>query len=330
MRILTAAVIVLAPAVFGAEAVESAAIARAAEKSLALLETTGPQFFKKSGCISCHNVSLPLMAMTLARERGLRLNEQVPRQLVKSHLAFLGPHKDNLLETNCTIPGLATTATYSLISMKGEQHPRDRLTDAIVHCLAEEQRPEGFWRHGDSRPPIGTGDFVTTALSARTLLLYAPEGRRAEFTRRVARARQWLATTAPQTTDDRVFKLFGLGWTSAGAAEIQRAAKLLVELQHADGGWAQLPEMSSDAFATGTALVALHQSGGMAISDPAYQRGLQFLLKSQLEDGSWHVKTRAFGFQPYFESGFPHGPDQWISAAATSWSTMALTLAVPK
>jgi len=33
-------------------------------------------------------------------------------------------------------------------------------------------------------------------------------------------------------------------------------------------------------------------------------------------------------FQPYFESGFPHGDDQWISAAATSWAAMALALTV--
>jgi hypothetical protein len=38
------------------------------------------------------------------------------------------------------------------------------------------------------------------------------------------------------------------------------------------------------------------------------------------------VKSRSFPFQPYFESGFPYGPDQWISAAGTSWATMALTL----
>jgi hypothetical protein len=36
------------------------------------------------------------------------------------------------------------------------------------------------------------------------------------------------------------------------------------------------------------------------------------------------------GIQPYFDNGFPHGVDQWISAAATSWATMALTLALPK
>ena len=26
----------------------------------------------------------------------------------------------------------------------------------------------------------------------------------------------------------------------------------------------------------------------------------------------------------HFESGFPHGHDQWISMAATAWSAMAL------
>ena len=34
--------------------------------------------------------------------------------------------------------------------------------------------------------------------------------------------------------------------------------------------------------------------------------------------------------QPYFDAGFPHGYDQWMSAAGTSWSAMALTLALPE
>ena len=84
--------------------------------------------------------------------------------------------------------------------------------------------------------------------------------------------------------------------------------------------------MESTAYATGKALVAL-QAAGLPVSDPAYQRGVQFLLTSQLEDGSWYVRTRAAGLQPYFDNGFPHGVDQWISAAGTSWATMALTLA---
>jgi hypothetical protein len=51
---------------------------------------------------------------------------------------------------------------------------------------------------------------------------------------------------------------------------------------------------------------------------------VKFLLSTQFEDGSWHVRSRAIPFQPYFEGGFSHGHDQWISAAATNWAAMAL------
>jgi hypothetical protein len=84
--------------------------------------------------------------------------------------------------------------------------------------------------------------------------------------------------------------------------------------------------LESDAYATGQALTALYQSGVVKPASSAYTRGVVFLLDTQLPDGSWHVKSRALGFQPYFESGDPHGPDQWISAAGGAWATMALAL----
>jgi hypothetical protein len=64
----------------------------------------------------------------------------------------------------------------------------------------------------------------------------------------------------------------------------------------------------------------------MKTSDPVIDRGRRFLLRTQLEDGTWHVRRRAFPFQPTMQSGFPHGRDSWISAAATSWAVMALSL----
>jgi hypothetical protein len=81
--------------------------------------------------------------------------------------------------------------------------------------------------------------------------------------------------------------------------------------------------MQADAYATGQALYAL-QAGGLATSNPAYLAGVNYLLRTQLEDGTWYVHSRAIPFQPYFESGFPHGTDQFISAAATSWAAIAL------
>jgi squalene cyclase len=96
-------------------------------------------------------------------------------------------------------------------------------------------------------------------------------------------------------------------------------------MQHADGGWAQTPNLSSDAYATGQVLYTLHELGHPA-SDPVIKRGIAFLLRTQAEDGTWYVKSRAMKIQPYFESGFPYGPDQWISQSATAWAAMALAV----
>ena len=62
-------------------------------------------------------------------------------------------------------------------------------------------------------------------------------------------------------------------------------------------------------------------------SHHAYQRGVAYLMKTQEEDGSWFVQTRAASFNPYFESGFPHGMFQCSSFAGTAWATMALMYA---
>ena len=86
--------------------------------------------------------------------------------------------------------------------------------------------------------------------------------------------------------------------------------------------------MSSDAYETGLSLSAVAAADPRSAKTPAYRRGVDYLMRTQEADGSWHVHSRAFGFQPYFESGFPHGHDQWISMAATAWSSMALMPAV--
>ena len=113
------------------------------------------------------------------------------------------------------------------------------------------------------------------------------------------------------------------------AATLEKAAKDLLVEQREDGGWAQLPGANSDAYATGSVLTALLIAGGIAPDDAACRRGIAYLLQSQMPDGSWHVVSRSKPVQPYFESGFPHGRDQFISALATGWATAALVLASP-
>jgi squalene cyclase len=169
-----------------------------------------------------------------------------------------------------------------------------------------------------------SSDFTTTALAVFVLQQYGPKEHAEAMSRHIARAKAWLIQGRPRTTDDKAFRLFGLHWTQAGAEERKRAAEQLLAGQRADGSWAQQDNMPGDAYATGLVLVALHRAGGLAVTDPAYRRGVAYLLKTQRPDGSWFVKTHAIPSNPYFESGFPHGKSQFISYAGTCWATMAL------
>lgn len=297
-------------------------------KSLPLLQTLGTKFIEQSGCVSCHNNSLPAMAVAIARERGFTIDE-LAVQTENAKIAELWSAKREQFLQGSGAPGGNDTASYILFGLAANKLPANSMTDAVVHYLAGQQTLVGNWEITiRSRPPLEASHFNATALSLRTLQLYAPKGRSEAVKQQIAKARQWLTQTSPQTNEDRAFHLFGLHWSGADKAVKQKAVANLLAQQRSDGGWAQLATMQSDAFATGQSLVALHRAGGMPTSDPAYQRGVQFLLKTWKPDGSWYVQSRSFPFQKQFESGFPYGKDQWISAAATSWAVMALALTV--
>ena len=132
------------------------------------------------------------------------------------------------------------------------------------------------------------------------------------------------------TNEDRAMRLLGLKWAGAPKTDLKAAACDLIAQQRADGGWAQLDTLETDAYATGQALTALAESGELSISGPIYRRGVSYRLRTQIADGSWLVRTRSFALQRLKDSGFPHGRDQWISASGTSWAAMALSFALPK
>jgi hypothetical protein len=206
--------------------------------------------------------------------------------------------------------------------------PGNHYTDAVVRYIKAMQLPEGNWSTLESRrPPMNSGAHQTAALSIYSMKQYGPPAEKADTDKAIARAAAWLETAKPTTTQDRAFQVMGLSWANANASSIAVAAKALAAMQRGDGGWSQLSTMGSDAYATGEALYAL-AAGKMPVQDPVYQKGVNYLLRTQAPDGSWHVKSRSIWLQPYFDSGFPYGHDQWISAAGTSWATMALSLTV--
>jgi hypothetical protein len=295
----------------------------AALKSLALLQKSSPQFFNNGGCVACHHQMLTGLAISFARQKGVPIDENLWAGVVKAMVAVRNPDRELALQRSSR-GGVPMTDSLLLVSLGAVKHPPDSLTDALVYNVAGWQSPDGAWYTRENRPPLEYSAFSETAYALRALQLYAPPGWKKDFDARIERARQWLLSARANTTEERVMQLLGLGWADADPARLRPLAKELLAHQRPDGGWAQLPALESDAYATGQALTALHHAAGLPVSDPAYQRGLRFLLQKQQADGSWLVRSRSVKFQPYFESGFPHGDDQWISAAGTAWAAIAL------
>jgi ankyrin repeat protein len=308
----------------------AASIRAALTRSLPLLQKADAVFLQRSGCVSCHHDTFTMMTVALARKGGLKVDEQAAREQTKQIAAYLEKWRERTLE-GIGVPGESGSITYILQGLAAENYPPDAATDAMARFVAAQQWPDGRWRRFTHRPPMTSSDIQITAVALRALQVYGPKVQRAKYERAVKRATDWLMQAQPQTTDERVFQLLGLAWAGMKPENeiIKQGVRALLAEQRADGGWAQLPTLASDAYATGQVLVALRQAGARALTDTAYKRGQQFLLKTQLEDGSWYVRSRAVPLQPDFAGGFPHGSDQWISAAATNWAAMALVVAAP-
>jgi hypothetical protein len=301
---------------------EPAALRDAVQRGLGLLEKTSPQFIKRGGCNSCHNQFLPAAAQAMARERGIAVGKEFAQLPVEAR----EEPADRIAELIAT--GGANSIGYQMFVDAAVKRPADARSAALIHYLFATQETDGRWQTTGNRPPMTYDDFNTTAFAIFALREYAPESQRAEARKRIDRALAWLIEANPQVTQERAFHLLGLAWANARREAVDKSARGLIAHQRADGGWSQLPSMQSDAYATGEALYALQAVNAVPASDPACRRGLEYLIKSQAKDGSWHVQTRSLPIQPYFESGFPYGHDQWISSAGTSWAAMALTLAV--
>ncbi|HKA01880.1 MAG TPA: ankyrin repeat domain-containing protein, partial [Candidatus Solibacter sp.] len=304
----------------------SADAPKSLQRSIGLLEKTSAEFFRQSGCVGCHHQPLVARAQLPAKSAGIAVNVSASAdQLSQLKAQWLSSQEEFLQSIN---PGGGPNRlAENLLGFAAAGYPADAITDAAIVDLAEAQAENGSWADGEeqARPPITESVFGGTARAIRAIRTYGIPARGREFDARIALARSWLERTTPRSTDDYAMRLLGLYWASASKEAIAKSASELIALQRKDGGWAGNPYLKSDAFATGESLVALIESGTGA---DAVRRGVGFLLATQYPDGSWYVRSRSIKFQPYFESGFPFGHDQWISTAGTAWAAQAIALSL--
>lgn len=309
------------------------------ERGLAILQKGARNYPTHRECFACHHQTLPLLGMTAAAAAGLPIDEQLRSEIVDfTQISFRD--KIEKLQQGEGIGGKGLTVGYGLWTLKLGQVPADDLTTAMVTYLLKAQEADGSWPLHSVRPPAEESKIMSTVVAASGIRMYAHSSQRAEATAALDKARAWLSAAKVECHEDQVARVWGLHRLGGDTDEQLAAGRAtLLASQRTDGGWAPAEGMECDAYATGSTLYVLLETADSStkFSLPATRdadskevanavsRALEWLVKNQLADGSWHVVTRATPVQLYFDNGDPHGKDQFISVAATGWATAALS-----
>ncbi|MAR13743.1 MAG: hypothetical protein CL681_27690 [Blastopirellula sp.] len=311
-----------------AEPVGEPAVRAAITKSIPRLEQAMKDSADQRKCFTCHNQALPMIAMAAARQRGFAVDDANFKRQHQHTVDHLAGGKARYVEGRGQ-GGRVVTAGYALWTLEVAGQERNELTSLVAKYLLETQKKNQYWHQSSKRPPTAGSDFMTTYIALRALQVFGADAQQPALQERSQQVRKWLQTAMPNDHEDRVFRLRLIHLLKEDPQRVNQAVDALLKSQREDGGWSQTEKLTSDAYATGTALATLLEVQPQSPHADAIARATRFLIDQQLEDGSWHVTTRADGFQEYFEAGYPHDEDQFISVAAGAWATNALLLTLP-
>ncbi len=309
------------------------------DRAIGYLQTESAAWLNTRKCAACHHVPMPLWALGEAERQGYAIDKKFVADTTESLLSS----RDKLMASkifpnpadppdprpqgrglNMGLPFLAVAAR-SLPKLGEGQEQSLKL---IAEEIARKQRPDGSWEFFATlrRPPINESQatdavWIIMALQGERRS-DAPESQRAALSRAIA----WLDAAKPSGIhQEKVLRLLLAIRSGKGRDTMQTEIDELLALQRADGGWSQtVPELKSDAFATGQTLYVLSLAG-YAAERPEIKRGIDFLVATQAPDGSWPMISRST------PDGSPGSAKLLtpITCAASSWATLALARFAP-
>lgn len=294
--------------------------------ALPLIEKASIGSAENRMCFTCHSQAMPVFTLAAVKLKGFEFDQANFERQVDHTYAHLKRGRKSYAEGKGQ-GGQVDTAGYALWTLEEGERAPDRVTDAVISYLLKRQKDSGQWACSSNRPPSEVSDFTTTYLAVRALHAFGDSTDQLDES--LEQASNWIREAEPKETEDLVFQLLTCDFVDVDSKLPKKIVSQILSAQNEDGGWGQKPDMESDAYATGSVLYALHRSGGLSADDPAWSKGKQYLLETQLDDGSWKVVSRSDPFQKYFETGFPHGPDQFISTMASCWAVLALCQGLP-
>jgi len=282
----------------------------AAQRGLDWLQHAAPAWSARHNCFGCHVQSQIVMGQAIAMEQGYRVNMRAVRWLNENIRSF--PSNGSWFEpsrTATSFGAMGTAYAAELLGLKDDKglfggHPyMEGLLFASAENLIWGQQEDGAMPLDLPEPPISQGQFMSTSNALVAIERAADQSDDASFDRSAERALAWIASHEPETTQDKIYKVISL--MHYGTADQKRTAWSVVETlaaeQQQDGGWKETDAADgSSPFSTGQVLYAFKQAG-VSIHGPMFRRGVDFLLKQQVDDpndlnnGTWppmHTTTK--------------------------------------
>jgi hypothetical protein len=310
------------------------------DRATKYLQTESAAWLNTRKCAACHHVPMPLWALSEADRQGYAIDKKFVADTAESLLGS----KDKLMASkifpdpaappdprpqgrglNMGLPFLAVAAQSLPALNEGQKQSLKLIAEEIV----KKQQPDGSWEFFATlrRPPINESQttdaaWVIMALQGQT----GPDEPKSQR-EALAKAVAWLdKAKRSDLHQDKVLKAL-LGVRSGKPRKaLQTTIDELLSLQLADGGWSQtVPQLKSDAFATGQTLYVLSLAG-LSAERPEIKRGIDFLVATQKADGSWPMISRST------PDGSPGNAKLLtpITCAASAWATLGLARLVPK
>ena len=144
----------------------------AVEKSIPLLEKGSKgSIEQRKQCFNCHNQGLPIMALTTARTRGLKIDDENLTRQLQFTADFLTRNKQRYLEGEGQ-GGQIDTAGYALWTLDLGGWKPDETTSAVVEYFLLRQSDREHFRPESVRPPSEQSFFTSSYVALRGLKVF--------------------------------------------------------------------------------------------------------------------------------------------------------------
>jgi len=313
---------------------------QAVEKALVFLMEDANQWKKEHRCISCHQGTMTIWALSEAKGQGFSVRTDQLSEMNHSVFGETGalvkagiisdPQKPADPQPGYNIVSLSTfnLAMASRFVPSLDTVSRQEL-DLMARDIVKHQEADGSWSGlppGNGPPPVFESTEVMTLRSMLALETYQPTAPSlsASFRACLEKASRWLQQNkSTDTTQTAALRLLVDAQAGKRGKDLVSGIKDLLKRQHPDGGWGPTQELPSDAYASGMALYALSLAG-VRNNSAQIVRARTFLITNQRPDGSWLMIPRAHPGQAPFKNPSP------IIYFGSSWAMLGLLRSLPK